>query len=85
VRQALEITAMFARLEQHIIADTAQNELRLRPAIRRHIVDQAVTDFAPLNAWIYDTVFATSQGDPWLGLRGSADFTGLPGDGVVMP
>jgi len=84
-RRAVDITAAYARLVQHIIADTAQNELRLRPAIRRHIVDQEVTDFAQLNAWIYDAVFATPQRDLWLGLLGSPDFTGLPGDGVVMP
>jgi len=80
-----QLASVIARLEQHIAADTAHNELRLRQDIRRHIVDQAVTDFAPLNAWIYEVVFATPKADPWLGLRARTTFTGLPGDGVVLP
>jgi hypothetical protein len=80
-----ELAAVVARLEQHILADTALDELRLRPDIRRRIVDHAETDLATLNEWIYADVFATPRSDPWLGLRARTDFTGLPGDGVVMP
>lgn len=74
-----------ARLEQHILADSAMNELRLRPAIHRRIAERADTDFATLNAWIYEEVFATPGSDPWLGLLPRTDFSGLPGDGVVEP
>ena len=80
-----QLASVITRLEQHIAADTALNELWLRQTIRRHIVDQAVTDFASLNAWIYEDVFATPKADPWLGLRARTTFTGLPGDGVVQP
>jgi len=80
-----DLAVVIARLEQHIVADTAINELVLRRAIRRQIIEQRETGFAALNRWIYDTVFATPSSDPWLGLLPRTDFTGLPGDGVVMP
>jgi hypothetical protein len=80
-----ELDTMVARLEQHIVADTALNQFRLRPAIHRRIVEHGETRFAALNGWIYADVFATPSSDPWLGLLPRTDFTGLPGDGVVMP
>jgi len=73
-----------ARLEQSIAADTALDELVLRQQIRRELVDNGVRDFASLNAWIYANVFHTPRSDEWLGLLPRTDFTGLPGDGVVM-
>jgi len=77
--------AMIARLEQLIVADSALNQLRLRPQIGREIVRRrGRTDFATLNAWIYARVFRTPQQDAWLGLLPRDVFTGLPGDGVVM-
>jgi hypothetical protein len=80
-----ELAQVIARLEQHIVADTALNQFTLRQTIRAHIVDTADTDFASLNAWIYEHVFATPRSDAWLGLLPRTDFTGVPGDGVVMP
>lgn len=82
---AAELDAVIARLEQHIVADTALNQFTLRQTIHRQIAARPGADFATLNAWIYEAVFATPAADPWLGLRARADFTGLPGDGVVMP
>lgn len=79
-----ELAAMIARLEQSIVADTALNELRLRPQIRGVLADGEVLDFERLNAWIYSAVFETPRTDAWLGLLPRTDFTGLPGDGVVM-
>jgi hypothetical protein len=81
----VELDAVIARLEQHIVADTALNQFTLRQAIHHQIAAQPDADLATLNAWIYEAVFATPSADPWLGLRARADFTGLPGDGVVMP
>jgi hypothetical protein len=80
-----QLAEVIARLEQHIVADTAQNQFVLRQQIRRHIIDRDETDFAALNAWIYSSVFATPRSDRWLGLLPRTEFTGLPGDGVVMP
>jgi hypothetical protein len=77
--------AMIARLEQTIVADSAINQLRLRPQIGREIIRRGGrTDFATLNAWIYANVFRTPRQDAWLGLMPRNVFTGLPGDGVVM-
>jgi hypothetical protein len=77
--------AMIARLEQTIAADSAFNQLRLRPQIGREIVRRGGRgDFATLNAWIYAKVFRTPKQDAWLGLLPRDVFTGLPGDGVVM-
>jgi hypothetical protein len=39
----------------------------------------------PRDTWIYDNVFHTPAADPWLGLLPRTSFTGLPGDGVVLP
>ena len=76
---------MIARLEQTLLADSALNQLRLRPQIARQIVrDRGRADFATLNAWVYAEVFRTPKEDAWLGLMPRNVFTGLPGDGVVM-
>ncbi len=80
-----ELDAVVARLEQHIVADTALNEIKVRHAIRHHILQLGETRLTQLNEWIYDAMFATPSSDPWLGLLPRTDFTGLPGDGVVMP
>ena len=80
-----QIDAMIARLEQTIVADSALNQLRLRPQIGREIVRRGGRiDFATLNAWIYAEVFRTPKQDAWLGLLPRDVFTGVPGDGVVM-
>jgi len=79
-----QLDRVIARLEQHIVADTALDQFTLRQQIHRRIVDRGETDFATLNAWIYEALFATPRSDPWLGLRARTEFTGLPGDGVVM-
>jgi hypothetical protein len=77
--------AMIARLEQAIVADTALNQLRLRPQIGREIVRQGGRiDFAALNAWTYAEVFRTPKHDAWLGLLPRNVFSGIPGDGVVV-
>lgn len=77
--------AMIARLEEAIVADTALNQLRLRPQIGREIVRLGGRiDFATLNDWIYAEVFRTPKQDAWLGLLPRHVFTGIPGDGVVM-
>jgi hypothetical protein len=81
--QALD--ALLARLEQTLFADSALNQLRLRPQIATEIVRRGGrTDFATLNAWIYAEVFHSSRQDEWLGLLPRDVFTGLPGDGVVI-
>jgi hypothetical protein len=82
-----ELGALLARLEQSIVADTALNELRLRPQIRGMLADPAIAarGFEQINEWIYTGVFQTPRSDAWLGLLPRTDFTGLPGDGVVMP
>jgi hypothetical protein len=80
-----QLAEVIARLEHHIVADTALNQFTLRGSIRWRIDRGDDADFETLNAWIYDQVFATPRSDAWLGLLPRTDFTGLPGDGVVMP
>jgi hypothetical protein len=80
-----ELNAMIARLERTIVADTALNQLQLRPQIAREIVRRGGrVEVAALNAWIYDQVFRTPRQDAWLGLLQRDVFTGVPGDGVVL-
>jgi hypothetical protein len=79
-----ELRGMIARLEHTIVADTAINQLRVRPQISREIARLGGrTEFAALNAWIYDQIFRTPRQDPWLGLVPRDVFTGLAGDGVM--
>lgn len=79
-----QLDAMIARLEQSLVADSALNQLRLRPQIAREIVRRGGRiDFATLNAWIYAEVFRSPRQDEWLGLLPRDVFTALPGDGVV--
>lgn len=80
-----QLAEVIARLEHHIVADTALNQFTLRQAIRQHLTDGGDDSFESLNAWIYDAVFATPRSDAWLGLLPRSEFTGLPGDGVVTP
>ena len=79
-----DLTRVLARLERHVLADTALNQFRLRQEIRARLTRESLA-FEALNEWIYAHVFATPKSDAWLGLRPRTDFTGLPGDGVVMP
>ena len=80
-----ELDAMIARLEQMLVADSALNQLRLRPQIAREIVRQGGRpEFTRLNAWIYAEVFHSPKQDEWLGLLPRDVFTALPGDGVVI-
>jgi hypothetical protein len=82
---ATQKDAMIARLEQNLVADSALNQLRLRPSISREIIRRGGRlDFDALNAWVYAAVFATPRSDEWLGLLPRTDFSGLPGDGVVI-
>ncbi|MGE0867161.1 MAG: hypothetical protein AB7P03_01270 [Kofleriaceae bacterium] len=87
IASADDLARMLARLEQHVVADSAIDEFQLRPKIRRRIIDSYRTvtpdSFASLNEWIYAEVFFTPRTDEWLGLLPRTDFTGLPGDGVV--
>jgi hypothetical protein len=78
--------AFLARLEQHVDADSALDQLELRPQISRFLVDHhGEIELDALDAWIYATVFHTPPDDAWLGLLPRTDYTGLPGDGVVLP
>lgn len=79
-----EREVMLSRLAQHVLADSALNQLRLRDEITRHLED-GTTDFAKVNDFIYAKVFHTPKSDPWVGLRSRLDFTGIPNDGVTMP
>nr|MDQ3366764.1 hypothetical protein [Myxococcota bacterium] len=82
---AAELATLLDRLDQSIVADTALNQLQLRPQIHRALATRGPQPFAALNDWIYAEVFHTPRTDAWLGLLPRTDFTGLPGDGVVTP
>jgi hypothetical protein len=84
VASPAQLTAMYDRLEEHIVADTAQNQLTLRAQIARQIIfTKGRASFEDLNTWIYAEVFQTPRTDAWLGLMPRTDFTGLPGDGIA--
>ena len=78
-----ELDRMLIRLEEHILADSSLDELRLRPEIHDYLAGGKPADFASLNRFVYAEVFHTPDSDPWLGLLPRTDFTGVPGDGVT--
>ena len=75
---------MLARLEQHLVADSALNQFKLRPQIHAFLTRNADATLDTLNRWVYAEVFHTPRTDAWLGLLPRTDFTGLPGDGVAI-
>ncbi len=82
---AEQLTSVIARLEQHVVADSALNQYKLRRQIHEHLASNPTLPLDALNAWIYAGVFHTSSTDVWLGLLPRVDFTGLPGDGASVP
>jgi hypothetical protein len=75
---------VIARLEDQLLADTTVAQTKLRQPISKRIEELGGrADFAALDAWIYEHVFATPRSDAWLGLVPRTDFTGVPGDGVT--
>jgi len=79
-------TALVDQLARHVIGDTALDQLILRPQISRELARLGgKADFPSINTWIYTTVFHTAASDPWIGLLPRTTFTGVPGDGVVLP
>lgn len=76
---------VLARLEHHLVADSALNQFKLRPQIHQHLAQAGNRSFEAVNTFVYGEVFHTPRQDAWLGLLPRTDFTGLPGDGVVMP
>jgi hypothetical protein len=86
VRSTAEQRAvLIARLERHLVADSALNEFKLRTQLHRYLADNADRSFERVNTYVYSDVFHTPAGDAWLGLLPRTDFTGLPGDGAVVP
>ena len=78
------LARVIAKLEQTLVADSAQNELQLRQRIREEFMRRgAEITLDGLNRHVYDVVFTTPATDPWLGLLPRDAFTGLPGDGAV--
>jgi hypothetical protein len=81
----VDVAQVVAAAEQAMVADTALNELRLHRQIRTYFIDNPEVDFATLDAWIYREVFHTPSDDAWLGLLPRTTYSGLAGDGVVVP
>ncbi len=79
-----ELRALMARFEQHLYADTALAELKLRPQIHEYLATHDAT-YLPLDRFLYGEVFQTPITDRWLGLLPRTDVTGLAGDGATAP
>ncbi|MEZ4398794.1 MAG: hypothetical protein R3B06_02155 [Kofleriaceae bacterium] len=74
------------RLTRGLLAETVLDELGLRQRVRARLAADLATatpTFAALNAFVYAEVFSTPASDPWMGLRPTDTFTGLPGGAVV--
>ena len=75
------VAAVITRLEQNLLADSALDELVLRPAIHA-LLGTGEARLDVVTTWLYATVFHTPRGDAWLGLLPRTEFTGVPGDGA---
>ncbi len=69
------------RLRKSLADDTKRNEEVLRPQIRALLAKQKWT-LAALNDAVYETVFLTPRGDPWMGLMPELVFTAIAGEGL---
>lgn len=79
-----ELAALIPRFEQHLIADSALDEFKLRLPIHDYLATRPA-EFAALDRWLYASVFKTPLADRWLGLLPRTDVTGLAGDGAHAP
>jgi hypothetical protein len=79
-----EVDALIPRFEQHLVADSALNELKLRTKVHAYLADRQA-EFGALDRYLYAEVFGTPITDRWLGLLPRTDVTGLAGDGAAMP
>ena len=79
-----ELDALIPRFEQHLVADSGLNELKLRPKIHAYLAEKPA-EFAALDTFLYGEVFNTPVADRWLGLLPRTDVTGLAGDGALIP
>jgi hypothetical protein len=78
-----QLDACVADFELSMAADTMQNELGLRPSIHSIALrSSTLPSFEDLNRLVYEWVFLTPDSDPWLGLRVSGVFNGLPNGGL---
>lgn len=70
--------------ERSLGLDTMKNEYLLHRKIHERFAQgQAGDDADALNEWVYDALFLTPTGDPWLGMIPADAFPALPKNGVV--
>ncbi len=79
-----ELDALIPRFEQHLVADSALNEYKLRTKVHAYLAEKPA-EFAALDTYLYAEVFGTPIADRWLGLLPRTDVTGLAGDGAYVP
>ncbi|CAN5910132.1 hypothetical protein BH11MYX3_BH11MYX3_22350 [soil metagenome] len=81
-----ELTALIPRFEQHLLADSALDQFKLRLQVHDYLASKRERiELAALDRWLYAEVFKTPITDRWLGLLPRTDVTGLPGDGATAP
>jgi len=64
-------------LHRLFLADTAQNELLLRPVLRRWLSGAPQRDLDAFDERVYAALFLTPLSDPWLGLSPQTLYTAL--------
>lgn len=79
-----EVDALIPRFEQHLVADSALDEYKLRTKVHAYLAENPA-EFGALDKYLYAEVFGTPIADRWLGLLPRTDVTGLAGDGASVP
>lgn len=74
---------MMERLEKTLLADTFYNEKGLHQYIHFEMSKGDIT-LEALNAVVYEKLFASPAGDPWMGLVADTSFTGITGEGLTL-
>ncbi|MDB5327463.1 MAG: hypothetical protein JWM57_3032, partial [Phycisphaerales bacterium] len=78
------VDAALSNLRRTIAQDEVLNDMRLRPAILRHLSMNPTEPVAALNDWVYANVFLTPGDDKWLGLANADRFNGIENGGLAV-
>jgi hypothetical protein len=70
-----------ANVANNLAGDVAVGELVLRPVIHLWLAERSAPSFEELNRRVFADLFLTPANDPWLGLSGDGNWTGVRNDG----
>ncbi len=70
-----------AAVQRNLAGDVAVGELVMRPVIHHWLAENPDISFEELNRRVFADLFLTPADDPWLGMSGDGNWTGIRNDG----